>query len=276
VDRPDWAPPSVDLHRPSAARVYDYFLGGAHNFAVDRAAAEATAAVMPALRATLRANRAFLWRAVRFLTDTGVRQFLDIGSGIPTVGNVHEIAQRTAPHARVVYVDIDPVAVAHSQAILAGNPNTSVVQADLRQPHAILNAGPVRHLIDLDQPIAVLLLSMLHFLTDADDPAGKVAALREACPPGSYLAISHATQDGQPPEVMQAQTIWNTRSPNPVTFRTHPQISALFADWTLLPPGLVHVPLWRPDPDDDTEHPERFNTYAGIARKDEPRAPGEL
>ena len=267
MDRPDWAPTGIDLGRPSAARVYDYFLGGAHNFAVDRAAAEATAQVMPALRGTLRANRAFLGRAVRFLVDAGVRQFLDVGSGIPTVGNVHEIAQRVAPDARVVYVDIDPVAVAHSRAILAGNPHATVVHADLRQPDTILGADEVRRLIDLDRPVGVLMLSMLHFIADADDPVEKVARLRAAMVPGSYLAISHATQDGQPPEVVEAQTVWNARSPDPVTFRTHAQVVALFGDLTVVPPGVVHVPLWRPDAPDDVEHPERFNTFAGVARR---------
>jgi hypothetical protein len=246
--------------------VYDYFLGGAHNFEVDRAAAEATARVMPALRDTLRANRAFLRRAVRFLAAAGIGQFLDIGSGIPTVGNVHEIAQRAVPEARVVYVDLDPVAVAHSRAILADHPYADVVEADLRRPETILGAEPVRRLIDPTQPVGLLMLSMLHFVPDSDDPAGHVATLRNAMAPGSYLAISHATQDGQPPEVAQAQAVWNARSPDPVTFRGHAEVAALFGGWEPVPPGVVHVALWRPDVA-EVENPTRYNTLAGVARR---------
>jgi len=225
--------------------------------------------VLPALPETLRANRAFLRRVVCFLIGAGIRQFLDVGSGIPTVGNVHEIAHRAAPDARVVYVDIDAVAVAHSEAILASNPHAIVVQADLRHPDTILGAPAVHRLVDFDRPVGLLMLSMLHFLPDADDPGGKVAQLRAAVVPGSFLAISHATQDDQPPEVVKAQAVWNARSPDPITFRTRAEVVALFGDWTLVDPGVVHVPLWRPDaPDDVDKQPERFNTLAGVARKD--------
>jgi hypothetical protein len=172
MERPDWAPEGVDLDRPSAARVYDYFLGGAHNFAVDRELAEQIARMTPNIGDTMRANRSFLRRAVRFLVGEGITQFLDIGSGISTVGNVHEVAQQADPRSVVVYVDVDPIAASHSSAILAGNPQTAVVQADARDTDRILFDPQVRRLLDFSKPVAVLLLGVLHFIPDSDDPAG--------------------------------------------------------------------------------------------------------
>src|SRR5215469_50381 len=183
----DWVPPELDARRANVARVYDYLLGGAQNFLPDQDAARAIAAVEPNIRAMARANRAFLGRAVRFLAAAGVRQFLDIGSGIPTAGNVHEIAQEADPGARVVYVDIDPVAIAHSRAILAANPNAAIAEADLRDPEKILAHPAVSTLIDFTEPVGLLLVAVLHFFRDDEDPWHIVAALRDALVPGSYL-----------------------------------------------------------------------------------------
>ncbi|MFF5084550.1 SAM-dependent methyltransferase [Actinoplanes sp. NPDC000266] len=261
----DWVPAGVDVSRPSAARVYDYFLGGAHNFAVDRQLAEQIEAMTPNIAETMRSNRVFLRRAVRFLVARGVRQFLDIGSGIPTAGNVHEIALEAAADSKIVYVDVDPVAVEHSRAILGGTPNTAVILADARDVERILaEAGK---LLDFDEPVAVLLAGVVHFIPDSDDPAATVAALREAVTPGSYLLISHATADGQPAEVIEAQRL-SGRTATEITLRTAGEIEAYFDGFELAEPGLVFIPLWRPDPQDPAgEHPERIGAYAGVGKK---------
>jgi hypothetical protein len=268
MDRPSWVPEDVDLDRPSAARVYDYFLGGAHNFAVDRQLADMIAAMTPNVGDTMRANRAFLRRVVRFLVGAGITQFLDVGSGIPTVGNVHEVAQQADPSTRVVYVDNDPVAVSHSRAILAGDPRAGVVQADARDTAAILADPETRRLLELDRPVAVLLLGVLHFVPDADDPAGVVARLRHAVPPGSYVALVNVTHEDQPPEVIEAQKL-SGRTGTPIFLRSRAELLDQFAGLTLVEPGLVHLPLWRPDsPQDVDDHPERFGALAGVGRKD--------
>ncbi|MBF6349070.1 SAM-dependent methyltransferase [Nocardia flavorosea] len=268
MTRPSWAPEGIDLDRPSASRVYDYFVGGMHNFEIDRQLAQQIETFTPNVAETMRANRDLLRRCVRFLTEQGIEQFLDIGSGIPTVGNVHEVAQAANPSARVVYVDIDPVAVAHSTAILADNPNAAVVQADAGRPETILADPLVRSLIDFDKPVAVLLLGVLHFVTDDADPAGCVTRLGAAVPAGSYLAITHATADGQPAEVLEAQKL-SGRTSTEIVLRTRDEIAAYFTGWTVVDPGLVHLPLWRPEhPDDIGEHPERSGAYGAVARKD--------
>lgn len=263
----DWVPAGIDVNRPSAARVYDYFLGGAHNFAVDRQLAEQIAAMTPNIGETMRSNRVFLRRAVRYLADQGVRQFLDIGSGIPTAGNVHEIALEAAPGSRVIYVDIDPVAVEHSRAILAGVQGTGVICADVRDADRILAESGKLGLIDFAEPVAVLLAGVLHFVPDSDDPGAAVAALREALAPGSYLLISHATGDGQPAEVIEAQRL-SARTGTEISLRGAGEITAYFSGFDLVDPGLVFIPQWRPDPQDPVdEHPERVGAYAGVARK---------
>ncbi|MFI6999145.1 SAM-dependent methyltransferase [Nocardia sp. NPDC050175] len=268
MTRPSWAPEGIDLDRPSASRVYDYFVGGMHNFEIDRMLARQIEEFTPGVGETMRANRDLLRRCVRFLVDAGITQFLDIGSGIPTVGNVHEVAQAVNPAARVVYVDIDPVAVAHSQAILDGNPAAIVVQADIGRPDTILADPQVAQLLDFDQPVAVLLLGVLHFVADDADPAGCVARLRDAIAPGSYLAITHATADGQPAEVLEAQKL-SGRTSTEIVLRAKPEIAEFFQGWTLIEPGLVHLPLWRPDnPSDVGDNPERSGAYGGVARKD--------
>jgi hypothetical protein len=267
MERPDWAPEGIDIERPSAARIYDYWLGGSHNFAVDRETARQVTAIMPDTPLVMQANRAFLHRAVSYLVDAGVRQFLDIGSGIPTLGNVHEVAQKTAPDARVVYVDIDPVAVAHSQHILAGNDLATVVHEDLRHPDRILAHPDVRRLLDFDRPVAVLLLAVLHFIDDAGDPAALVARLRDAVVPGSYLVLSHGTTDGMPDEAARSMEVLR-RTSTPPTSRSRAEVARLFAGFDLVGPGLVWAPQWRPEhPGDVGEHPERSVNYVGVGRK---------
>ena len=261
--RPSWAPAEVALGQPSPARIYDYLLGGSHNLAVDRQVAEQVLASMPDGRAQARANRAFLFRAVRHLVAVGIRQFLDLGSGIPTVGNVHEVARRAAPQTRVVYVDIDPVAVAHARALLSGDPLTGVVGADVRDVEGILDSPEVGRLLDLDQPVGLLMVAILHVVPDADDPTGLVRRLRDAVPPGSYLAIGHGTADSRPENADRLTQI-SRRTPTPMTPRTREQIAAFFDGFTLLDPGLVWAPLWRPDPGDDIDHPEQAANYGGV------------
>ena len=266
MDRPSWAPDDIDPDRPSGARVYDHFLGGAHNFAADRALADAIAAMTPNIGDTMRANRAFLRRAVRYLVGEGVTQFLDIGSGIPTVGNVHEVAQQADPHARVVYVDVDPVAVAHSRSILDGRPGTGVIEADARDTDTILGDPQTRRLLDLDRPVAVLMLGVLHFLPDADDPPGVVRRIVSVMPSGSALALVNVTHEDQPPEVIEAQKL-SSRTSTPIFLRSRAELLAQFGGLPLVEPGLVHLPAWRPDsPADVDGTPERFGALAGVAR----------
>jgi SAM-dependent methyltransferase len=257
-----------DADGPNIARVYDYLLGGSHNFAADRVSAEEFLARWPDAPETMRLNRAFLGRTVRFLAaHAGIRQFLDIGSGIPTMGNVHAIAQQEAPDARVVYVDNDEVAVLHSRAILARNDNAIAIQADLRRPQEILDNQQLRTMLDLSRPAGLLLVAVLHFLPDADEPASLVAQLRDALAPGSYVVISHGTTDGQPSSVAEAMEHYNqtTAAFQP---RGYAEVEAFFDGFELIDPGLVHIPLWRPDqPEDVGKHPERIAAYGGVGYK---------
>jgi hypothetical protein len=265
-------PPGVDMTKPNMARVYDYLLGGKDNFAADREVAEMLFRVMPDARAGPRSNRAFLRRAVRYLTaEAGIRQFIDIGSGLPTQGNVHEIAQKTAPETRVVYVDYDPVVLAHARALLAGD-FTSVTMADLREPESILDHPMVRDVIDFDQPVGLLLLSILHHIKDEEHPADIVATLREAMPAGSHLAITHLHNPGSelPEDAEQAKLGEEIfiQSYGRGRWRTTEAIRAFFGDWELLSPGLVPAPEWRPDPDDDPKKSLMHNlVLGGVAKK---------
>lgn len=237
----------------SIARVYDYLLGGSHNFPADRAAAGEFLARWPDAAETMNANRAFLGRAVRYLSEhAGIRQFLDVGSGIPTMGNVHEIAQQAAADCRVVYVDNDEVAVLHSQAILSGNENTAVIQADLRRPQEILDHPGLRGMLDLSRPAALLLVAVLHFFPDEEDPARLVAVLCDALAPGSYVVISHGTTDAQPQHVAEAMAHY-ARTTAPFQPRGYDDVLRFFGGLALVEPGLVHVSRWRPDPEDATE-----------------------
>jgi hypothetical protein len=264
--RPDWAPETIDIERPSAARMYDYFLGGSHNFAVDREAARQVIAVMPEVPLRAQANRAFLRRSVRFLVDAGVRQFLDIGSGIPTVGNVHEIAQQAAPESRVVYVDLDPIAVAHSQELLAGNDQAAVIQADLRDPAQIMDHSSVRGLLDFDRPIGALVVAVLHFMPDGYQPYQAVTTIREALPVGSYLALSHANIESVSADQQAAGQQVYQRSDSTFVSRSTAEVARFFDGFTLVEPGLVWVPLWRPDSPTSFQEAEQSVMLGGVGR----------
>ena len=265
---PDWVPPGVDTGKANIARVYDYWLGGSHNFRADQDAARAMIAIEPNTRAIMRANRAFLGRTVRFLAaDAGIGQFLDIGSGIPTERNVHEVAQDVAPGTRVVYVDNDEVAVAHSKLILEGNPDASVIQADLREPARILADPATQLLIDFSRPVGVLLAAVLHFIPDSDDPLKIIGTLREAMAPGSYLAISHACRDTDPDYAGTRESAYRSRIAGQLSMRTTEEIAGLFDGFTMIDPGVVWLPLWRPDPGDDIpEDPEKYWCRVGVGR----------
>lgn len=268
--RPEWAPASINLDQPSSARVWDYFLGGSHNFEVDRRVAEQAISFKPDMPDLARQVRMFLQRAVRTAAAAGIDQYLDIGAGVPTMGPVHETARETVPGARVVYVDHDPVAVAHGRALLAADPDAAFIQADARSPRAILDHPEVRALIDFDRPVAVLLCSLLHFVSDADDPAALVATLRDAVAPGSFLVVQHASHDGQAGEIIEMLQMWNTKSPEPMYWRTREEIENLFAGFTILEPGVVQVQQWRPDPEEsrrtDLDH-VRYASYAAVGTK---------
>jgi S-adenosyl methyltransferase len=271
--RPGWAPEDIDIERPSVARMYDYFLGGSHNFAADRELAEQARKVFPDAPYVVRANRAFLRRAVAALCGLGVDQFLDLGSGIPTVGNVHEIAHAANPRARVLYVDSDPVAAVHAAALLEGERWVEVLHADLRDPEAVLRDSATVGALDFSRPIAVLLVSVLPFIPDADDPAGIVAAYRDATAPGSYLAISHGTNEYQPEAVGEVEGVY-TRATQPGVFRSRAEVMALMPGYELLSPGLVDAIHWRPDPESSVlpdplgGDVARYSLLAAIGRRD--------
>jgi S-adenosyl methyltransferase len=268
----DWTS-RIDTSVPNPARIYDYFLGGKDNYPADREVAGQILAIAPVARDVVRENRAFLSRAVRFLTgEAGIRQFIDLGSGLPTQGNVHEIAQAIAPDTRVVYVDNDAMVVTHSRALLAGE-NTIAIQADLREPDAILGHPEVRKLVDFEQPIALLLLAILHFIPDEQDPFGIVARFRDGLPPGSYLAISHSTRDvptrpDMSPEEMaemgrRVEQLYEQTTTFMVT-RARAQVERFFDGFDLVDPGVVEIQRWRPD-DPDPALPGGY--YGGVGRR---------
>ena len=269
---PGWVPPGIDTTKANVARVYDYWLGGDHNFQADRDLARTIIALDPNIRTTMRANRAFLGRVVRFLAgQAGIRQFLDIGSGIPTENAVHQVAQDTAPGSRVVYVDNDEVAVAHSRLLLEGNPDAEVIQGDLREPAKILADPSTQLMLDFTQPVAVFLVAVLHFIPDRGQPADIIATLRDALAPGSYLVICHACRDEQPTLADSFETVYNSRVTAHLNMRTRAEITSLCDGFTLLDPGLVWIPQWRPDtPDDVPEDPSKYWALVGVGRYDGP------
>src|SRR5690242_15884377 len=256
----------LDTSVAHPARVYDYWLGGKDNFAADREAAERVLAAAPGLQYRVRANRAFLGRATRYLAaEAGIRQFLDIGTGIPTADNTHEVAQRAAPDSRVVYIDNDPVVLLHAQALLRSTPEgaTDYVQADLRDPGTILDRAAV--LLDFGQPVALMLLGVLHLIQDAEDPWGIVARLMAAMPPGSYLTIPPPAIDIHQSQA-NAQRVYNERVATPQTLRTREQVARFFAGLELVDPGLVQVHQWRPGPGESA--PEgTVSAHGAVARK---------
>jgi predicted Ser/Thr protein kinase len=285
------SPAGLDLKAPNVARIYDYLLDGKDNFAADREAAEKVIALMPGSREGARANRAFLVRAVRYLVEqAGIRQFLDLGSGLPTQGNVHEIALSSDPKARVVYVDYDPMVCVHSRALVPSIENVGVVEADLRQPEAVIDHPETRRLLDFSEPVAVMMVSILHFVADEYDPPEIVARYRDWCVPGSYMVISHLTGDlllrARPEETKQVEEIYQ-RTSAPVYLRTHDEIRRLYAGYELEDPGLVWLTDWHPDIAPPAHVPEasgppghrarpveeapgyggKIPGYAGVARK---------
>ncbi|GAA3308981.1 SAM-dependent methyltransferase [Streptomyces cinereospinus] len=268
MERPAWAPWSIDISVPSVARIYDYYLGGSHNFEVDREAARRAMQFMPGLPKIMQANRAFMRRAVRHAAGAGITQFLDIGSGIPTYGNVHEVAQAASPGARVVYVDHDPVAVAHGQAVLDGNDDAGVVAADLRKPQDILTSPQVERLLDLRRPVALLLVAILHFVEDTDDPYGAVAQLSDALAPGSMLILTHASYAGipLPPERADGAVDVYKDLRNPLVMRSREEIARFFEGYDMVEPGLVPMPAWRPETAPEDEDAYAFSGFAGVGR----------
>ncbi|GGP37028.1 hypothetical protein GCM10010214_07590 [Streptomyces abikoensis] len=266
----------IDTSRPHPARMYDYYLDGWDNYEVDRAAAERVIAAHPQVRLSARANRAFLRRAVREAVRGGVRQIIDIGTGIPTSPNTHEVAREVAPDVRVAYVDNDPIVATHAEARLTSAGGAGFALADVREPETILGHPVVRELIDFDRPVALLLVAVLHFVKDEEDPAGIVATLGDALPAGSLLVMSHATEE---PYEGYAQGRTDTVARDGVldayknataalNLRGRAAVEPLFGDFALLDPGLVRVPLWRPDgPVPGPRELSETVFYGGMGRK---------
>ena len=267
TDEEDFEIPLINTRQPHAARVYDYWLGGKDNFAADRELAERSLEAAPELRDIARENRKFLQRAVRALAGRGIRQFLDIGTGIPTKGNTHEVAQSVIPEARVVYVDNDPIVLAHSRALLTGTAEgrIAVIQEDLRRPAAILDNPEVRDTLDFAEPMAVMLVSVLQFIPDSDDPAAIVARLCAGAVSGSCLVISHPTNDFRAEAVQQVQASYNQAKVS-ATARSKAEIARFFGDVELLDPGLARIPLWRPE-GPPTSDLDRIWMYGGVGVK---------
>ncbi|EWM14533.1 SAM-dependent methyltransferase [Kutzneria sp. 744] len=236
-----WAA-GADPGRANVARVYDFLLGGSHNFEVDREMARRMIATAGDAAMVVRANRAFLRRAVRELGEAGIRQFLDIGAGIPTVGNTHEVAP---PGSKVVYVDYDPVAVAHAQVLLTEDPNTEAVQGDLREPDLLLRMAETTDLLDFGQPVAILLLAVLPFVKDEERPREAVAHLRDAVAPGSFLVVSHGAGDAAPTD--EVQDLYAKKATSTITLRSREQVAGFLDGWEVQPPGVVWLSAWRPD-----------------------------
>jgi SAM-dependent methyltransferase len=262
-------PREVDTSRPHAARMYDYFLGGKNHFAADRETADRVIEVMPGVRTGPRENRAFLGRAVSYLaTEAGIRQFLDIGTGLPTTNSVHEVAQGIAPSSRVVYVDNDPLVLIHAQALLTSSAEgrTAYIHADLRSPGEILSSPVVRSVLDFSQPVALILAAVLHFIADDDRPAEIVATLRDALAPGSYLVASHISAEHNETGSAAGQRAYRSGG-----VPMHPRESGSFADivftgMSLVPPGLVLVSEWRRNEGGPPPPASEVNCYGGVAR----------
>ncbi|CAL9649041.1 SAM-dependent methyltransferase [Streptomyces sp. enrichment culture] len=258
-------PNRIDTSKPHPARMYDYFLGGKDNYEVDQRAAEQFMKSAPEVREGVLANRHFLHRAVRHVVaEGGVRQILDIGTGLPTEPNVHQVARALAPETRVAYVDNDPIVSTHSRA-LSDDPDTAVVLADLRDPQALLDHPGVREVIDFDRPVALLLVAVVHFVSEAEDPVGIMATLRDALPAGSYLVLSHATGDAHEDRREEAAAVYKNATAS-MNLRPHAEVLDLFGDFALVEPGLVRVTDWRPD---EVRRPDAptIGIYGGVARK---------
>ncbi|WP_433475299.1 SAM-dependent methyltransferase [Spirillospora sp. CA-142024] len=237
--------PGVDTTTPSVARMYDYFLGGKDNYASDRVAAEEVVKALPTVEGVARANRAFLQRAVRYVAGRGIDQFLDIGTGLPTQGNVHQIAREEHPEARVVYVDNDPMVVVHARALVATDKRTGIVHADVRDPDKVLDDPQVHRLIDLRRPVCVLFVAVLHFLSDAEDPGALVRRFTDALPEGSFVILSHAAAEELRNEQV-GETYRSQSASAPLVARTRDQVTALLDGLTIVEPGVVPLHKWRP------------------------------
>jgi len=263
----------IDTRIPNMARMYDYALGGKDNFAADREAVEKLFSFSPENRDVPRANRRFLGRAVRFAAARGVRQFLDLGTGLPSQGHVHEIVGETDPGARVVYVDYDPVVVNHGRALLPASSSVAVVEADIRDPEGILAHPGVTGLIDFSQPVAVLFVAVLHGIPDEADPAGIVRAIGARTSPGSYLILSHLTSEGHPPELVAKKEEVFARSNAPVSYRSRAEILRLFSGFDLVEPGLTAVTRWRPEALDRGLDAAGQWWLGGVGRRAQPAGP---
>jgi S-adenosyl methyltransferase len=260
----------IDTAVAHPARRYDYWLGGKDNYAADRASGDAIEQIFPHIRISARQNREFLQRVVRYLvTEAGIRQFLDVGTGLPTVGNTHEIAQGIAPECRIAYVDNDPLVMVHARALLTSSPQgkTDYIEADVREPHAILASTALGATLDLTQPVAVLLVAVLHFVPDDAVAGAAVKALVDAMVPGSYLVVSHATHDLMEPDRVKALTDGGHVSNQDTTLRSRTQVEGFFAGLDMVEPGLQIVSQWRPDPGADQLPDEHVSVYGGVARK---------
>jgi hypothetical protein len=262
--------PRIDTEKPHTARIYDYYLGGKDNFAADRRTAERAMQSWPAVRTAVRENRAFLGRAVRFLVaEAGIRQFLDIGTGLPSANNVHEVAQGLVPSCRVVYVDNDPIVLAHARALLTSSPEgrTAYIEADLREPEKILDDPVTRQTLDFSQPIALMLVAVLHFVPDSDGPRQIVDTLLGALPSGSYLVASHVTPEHDPGGVGGLVRTYQA-SGLPAQARVADDFAGLaFRGLDMVDPGLALVSEWRPDAGSVRPQPSEVNWYGAIARK---------
>jgi trans-aconitate methyltransferase len=266
-------PPGVDITRPSPARLYDYYLGGTNNFAVDRAAAEKMRELVPELFEMAWANRGFHQRAARWIAERGVRQFIDVGSGLPTTGNTHEVVKQVFPEARVVYADIDPMVAAQSATLITDPSTTRLIQADLRAPEAVLGHPELRELIDFTQPVGLLMTAVLHFVSDASDPRGLVARYLAALAPGSYLAISHITKDRIPPQVTVAGNEAYDQATEQIHARTRPEVAAFFDGLELTEPYpgagpvICYVGMWGAEDPAAADTDEGRVFYCGVGRR---------
>jgi S-adenosyl methyltransferase len=266
-------PPGVDQSRPSAARIYDCLLGGANNFPVDQAAVEMMRARAPELIDAAFANRGFHQRAAKWIAEQGVLQFIDLGSGLPTVGNTHEVVRRISPDASVVYVDNDPIVLQHGSFLLAGDENASVVLADVRDPGAVLADPDLRRLIDVSKPVGVLMTAVMHFVSDADDPAGLISRYMAPLAVGSYFSMSHMTGDHKPPKSVAAIVEAGRQSAGGAYMRSKDEVRALFDGMELVSPyagaepDVAWVGLWNcEDPEMADSEGSRW-LYCGVARK---------
>ena len=267
-DLPDWVPGAVDMDEPSIARIYDYLLGGYHNFEIDRQLADMSLQIYPDMALASQVSRAFLRRVVNYLLDQGITQFVDIGSGIPTLGHLHEIAQRRNPENRVVYIDIDPVAIAHSKAILREKPYTLVFQADARDPQTIFEHIEKEAALDFSKPVAFLFIALLHYIVDADEVRHLIGEYSSRLAPGSYMAFTHGTYENAPPGVAESLMNLSSKSRHSMLYRSRDDIATLFPKMEIVEPGIVPTPLWHPEGPEDLflAQPERSLAYAGVAR----------